>query len=103
MPKIKINWAAVSDDAFRTHSDSDLARQLRCSHQNVGLQRQRRGLPPFRQRGRLPGDGAGLPRQRATPAAAQLTPDALRHLATLAGGAGLTPSEFILQIGNSEG
>jgi len=102
MPKIKINWSAVSDDAFRTHSDSDLARHLRCTHQNVGLQRQRRGLPPFRPPGRLPGDGAGLPRQRATPAA-QLTPEALRHLATLAGDAGLTPSEFILQIGNSEG
>lgn len=95
MPLLKINWSSVPDSAF-TLNNSTIAAQLGCSAENVRIERRRRGLPPARGRGKLPGDATG--ERRTVKPSTRLSRPALHHLRQLAAAAGVNTSAFILRL-----
>ena len=89
MPLLKIDWSSVPNSAF-TAKNTDLARQLGCSPENVRLERLRRKLQPHA-RGSGPATGPHKVTLKLSRRSAARLTDAARR-------ADLTESTYVLAL-----
>lgn len=89
MPLLKIDWSSVPNSAF-TAKNTDLARQLKCTPENVRLERIRRKLQPH-SRGSGPATGPHKVTLKLSRRSAARLTDAARR-------ASLTESAYVLAL-----